>query len=312
MSSTTRAPRRLPPLPPLPAGLAFLVAFVAFASAQAPSAVAERPAWSAGERATVTTPAGPTVAAALVARVAGYERALGLDAVAGRQVAVVEDRFHGRVVHEVTELDARGRPIGLMQLEPEGRLVAAVRLGFLEAFAAGDVGGAEAASAADRLLRALSLERPAGAPTVELLMNGGLWSVSWTRLAGGAPVPGDGITVRVWRSGDIHSVTLIERPLDPPAERTSAADARRTLDDLLPRLMAAERRADASIGPPELRWVAGNDVFRAEAPDAPAPVLRLAHVFEIALGGESADLLRAVAVWLDAESGELLGGDILR
>jgi hypothetical protein len=61
-----------------------------------------------------------------------------------------------------------------------------------------------------------------------------------------------------------------------------------------------------------LRWVAPNDRYRPDAADAPEPVLRLGYVFELRFVGPSAELLRAATFWIDGETGELIGGDVLR
>jgi hypothetical protein len=88
--------------------------------------------------------------------------------------------------------------------------------------------------------------------------------------------------------------------------------ARARFDAALQRLVTGERRAETVPSAVGLRWVAPNDRYRPDAADAPEPVLRLAYVFELRFVGPSAELLRAATFWIDGETGELIGGDVLR
>jgi hypothetical protein len=309
VSSILRAFRRIPfpPAVALPLTLVAVATIVARPASQA----ADLHQWAAGERAIVTSAPDADLTAALDVRVAGLERALGLSGTAGRRFTAVDDRFQQRRVDEVTYLDQRGRPIGLVRLAPDGRLVAAVRLGYRDAFAVGQLDAAAAVSRARLLIDSLGLTAPTSSPSARAMMNRTLWAVTWPRLVAGVAVDGDGLTVRLWRSGDLHSVTVSERPLEQPQSRISAERARAALDDLLPSLMSAERRSDGVVGSPVLRWVAPNDRFRPSGADAPAPSLRLAYVFEMRFTEVSAPLIRSATFWIDAETAELIGGDVL-
>jgi hypothetical protein len=310
VSSILYAFRRIPspPAVALPLALVAVATLVARPASQA----ADLHPWAAGERAMVTSAPDADLAAAIDVRVAGLERALGLSGTAGRRFAVVDDRFQQRRVDEVTYLDQRGRPIGLVRLAPDGRLVAAVRLGYRDAFALGSLDAAAAVSRARALVDSLGLTLPASSPTARVMMNGALWAVTWPRVVAGIAVHGDGLTVRLWRSGDLHSVTVSERPLEQPQSMISGEQARAALDDLLAALMRAERSADGTVESPVLRWVAPNDRFRPSGADAPAPSLRLAYVFEMRFTGVSATIIRSVTFWIDAETAELIGGDLLQ
>ena len=310
MSSILGALRRIPspPAVALPLALVAVATVVARPDLQA----ADLHRWAAGERAVVTTAPDADVAAGIDVHVKDLERALGLAGAAGRQFSVVDDRFHQRRVDEVTYLDERGRPIGLVRLAPDGRLVAAMRLGYRDAFALGQLDSAAVVSRARSFAESAGVTPPASSPNVRAMMNGTLWAVSWPRIVAGIAVDGDGLIVRLWRSGDLHSVTLGERPLEQPQGTISAERARAALDALLPGLVSSERRADGMLGSPVLRWVAANDRFRPDGADAPAPSLRLAYVFEMRFTGERAELIRRVTFWIDAETAELIGGDVLR
>ena len=310
MSSISRVSRRIPVPPAL--ALPFALLAMAAVIARPASQAADLHQWSAGEPATVTSAPDAALSAALDVRLTGLEQALGLNGTAGRRFALVDDRFHQRQVAEVTYLDQRGRPIGLVRLASDGRLVAAIRLGYHEAFAIGPFDGAGALSRARSLVSSLGIAPTATAPTVNAMMNGALWAVSWPRSVDGVPVDGDGLTIRIWRSGDLHSVTVSERPLEAPQDTISPERARAALDELLPALVSGQRRSDGVIGSPVLRWVAANDRFRPAGADAPAPSLRLAYVFEMRFTGASATLIRSVRFWIDAETAGLIGGDVLR
>jgi hypothetical protein len=310
VSSILYAFRRIPNPPAVALPLALLA--VATLVVRPASQAADLHQWAAGERAMVTSAPDADLAAAIDVRVAGLERALGLSGTAGRRFAVVDDRFQQRRVDEVTYLDQRGRPIGLVRLTPDGRLVAAVRLGYRDAFALGQLDAAAAVSRARSLTASLGVAPPPTSPSVRPMMNGTLWAVSWPRVVAGVAVIGDGLTVRLWRSGDLHSVTVGERPLEQPQGTISAERARAALEDLLPGIVSAERRSDGVVGAPVLRWVAANDRFRPSGADAPASSLRLAYVFEMRFAGVSATLIRSVTFWIDAETAELIGGDLLQ
>lgn len=310
MSSILGAFRRIPFPPAVALPLALLA--VAAVGARPGLHAADLHRWAAGERAIVTSAADAELAAGMDLRVGGLERALGLSGVVGRRFDVVDDRFHQRRLHEVTYLDQRDRPIGLVRLAPDGRLVAAVRLGYRDAFALGQRDSTAVVALARSLADSVGLTPPADSPTVRSMMNGTLWAVSWPRFAAGIAVDGDGLTVRLWRSGDLHSVTLAERPLEQPHSTISAERARAALDVLVPGVISAERHSDGIVGSPVLRWVAANDRFRPDGADAPAPSLRLAYVFEMRFSGASAQLIRSVTFWIDAETAGLIGGDVLR
>ena len=72
------------------------------------------------------------------------------------------------------------------------------------------------------------------------------------------------------------------------------------------------RSGQVAISAVALGWIAPNDAFEPTAPDAPDATLRLAWVVEARTQGDLSDGLRAVKLFLDAGSGALLGGDVLR
>jgi hypothetical protein len=101
--------------------------------------------------------------------------------------------------------------------------------------------------------------------------------------------------------------TLASRPSRVIDEAAARARATLALADLF-----GSRSGQAVISAVALGWIAPNDAFEPTAPDAPAATLRLAWVVEARTQGELSEGLRAVKLFLDAGSGTLLGGDVLR
>jgi len=303
-----RSLRRLP----MPA-VALPTAFVAMALIlRSASDASDLKRWTAGERATIASAAPQAIAHDVEGHAAAIARALGLADAASQRIAVIDDRFHSRTVDDITYLDARGRPIGLVRLASTGRMISAVRFEYRGAFAAGSISAAGALARATALATSLGLSLPDSGPLIRPAMNGTLWTVTWPRAVDGFPVDGDGVTVRVWRSGDIHSVSVSERDVARPARIIDGEHARAALDAVLPSVVTGTRQGDGTVSGNGLRWVAANDRYRPEASDAPASILRLAYVFEMRFTGDAADLVRTATFWIDAETGELIGGDILR
>ncbi|HSW42594.1 MAG TPA: hypothetical protein VLM76_08815, partial [Patescibacteria group bacterium] len=132
------------------------------------------------------------------------------------------------------------------------------------------------------------------------------------RVIDGIPVLGDGVRVDLWPDGRVHAVVRSERPLAPvPASVLDEATARQRATETLGDLFGsrADQIAIVALG---LGWVAPNGAFDPTAPDAPASTLRLAWIAEARTSGALAEGLRAVKVFIDAGSGAVLGGDVLR
>ena len=151
-----------------------------------------------------------------------------------------------------------------------------------------------------------------GRPDVRAEPDDTGWAIAWPRAADGIPVPGDGVRIDLWPDGRVHAVVRTERPLAArPARVIDEAEARAraaiTLGDLF-----GSRSGQVAISAVALGWIAPNDAFEPTAPDAPDATLRLAWVVEGRTQGELGDGLRAVKLFLDAGSGALLGGDVLR
>lgn len=236
-------------------------------------------------------------------------RALGLPIGAATRVSRVVDRFFGSVVDEVVTLDERGHRLGIVRMGRDGRLAMAVRLGW-RAPAGRRISESNARARATTLAAAAGLT-PDGPPTVTPATDGG-WRVAWQRAVGGVPVVGDGSTVTLFGDGTLHAAARRERSLAAaPAATLEVAAAERIARERLVGLLG-RASVDARITRTRLSWVAPNDTFDGQAPDAPDPVLQLAWVVEVRTVAPLADRLLALELYLDAGDGNLLGGDLLR
>jgi hypothetical protein len=104
-----------------------------------------------------------------------------------------------------------------------------------------------------------------------------------------------------------------ERPLaERPGRLLAATDARRLAGAHLAGWLDARSAGQWRISGAALAWVAPNDTFESTAPDAPAPILRLAWVVRVGTSGGLAEAIRGLELYLDAGDGRLLGGDVLR
>ncbi len=256
-------------------------------------------------------PVLPDRAAALLAMAAGLRARLGLAAPASSRVEHVADRLGGAEYDEVRGLDREGRAIHLQRLDARGRLVAAVTFGWQVNGGRPLAGGAAAAARARRVADDLAFA-VTGAPDVVAAPDDGGWTASWPRLVDGIPVVGDGTRIELWPDGRVHAVVRTERELAArPAtlldERAARARATTTLAGLF-----GSAAAEIAVARVTLAWIAPNDAFDPTAPDAPGSTLRLAWVAEARTTGALAESLRAVKLFLDAGTGTLLGGDVLR
>jgi hypothetical protein len=110
----------------------------------------------------------------------------------------------------------------------------------------------------------------------------------------------------------MHAVVRTERPLAArPASTLDEATARARATTTLGTIFGS-RSGQVSIATLGLGWVAPNSAFDPTGPDAPGATLRLAWVVEARTSGPLADALRAVKLYLDAGTGALVGGDVLR
>jgi hypothetical protein len=299
-----RRPRRLAPVAFAIAGTAVLIGGP---GGPAPGDAVDP--YRAGEPATVRSVLPAGAAARVRDRGLARARLIGVPVGTHTQVSRVHDRFSGTLVDELITTDARGRRLGIVRMDGDGRVTMAVRLGW-QAPAGRRIDASAARSRATSLAKASGIAG-GGAPTVDAAPDGG-WRVAWARVVGGVPVVGDGSVVTLFGDGTLHAAARRERPLaaTPPTTLTAPAVERIARQRLATLLGPAI--GDARIERQRLAWIAPNDTFDPKAPDAPDPVLRLAWVVEVRTAGSLADRLRALELYLDAGDGALLGGDLLR
>ncbi len=299
--------RRAGLLAPVALAGAAAALLVGWPAGPAPGGAVDR--YRAGEPATLRSTLPTAAAEAVRARGAAHARALGIPVGTGSQEARVHDRFSGAILDEVVTTDARGRRLGIVRMDPAGRVAMAVRLGW-QAPAGRRIGGADARLRALGLAAASGLD-PSGIPTVSPGVDGG-WRVAWGREIAGVPALGDGTVVTLFGDGSFHAAAHRERPLaEAPTSVLVVGAAEQVAGDRL-RDLLGPASSDAQIVRARLAWVAPNDTFDATAPDAPDPVLRLAWVVEVRTVASLAERLRALELYLDAGDGALLGGDLLR
>jgi len=265
----------------------------------------------AGGPVTERSPVGADRAAAVLAASRTFRSRLGLAEPAASRVDRVTDRFAGTTYDEVTGTDVTGRALHLQRLDERGRLLAAVAFGW-QATSGRPLADARAAGArGGRLAAGLGFD-VVGSPDVRKLPDDAGWTVAWPRLVDGIPVPGDGVRIDLWADGRMHAVVRTERALAPrPATILAGTTARTRAVAALADLFG-DRAGEIRVSALALGWVPPNDAFDPAAPDAPGATLRLAWVVEARTAGGLAESLRAVKLFLDAETGALIGGDVLR
>ena len=265
----------------------------------------------AGGPVTERAPLAGDRAAVALARAADVRARLGLPAPAASRVERVVDRFDGSTYDEVTESDATGRALGLHRFDARGRLVGSVAFGWQAAGGPRLPNAAAARARGSRVATDLGLEA-AGTPDVQLAPDDTGWTLTWSRSVDGVPVPGDGVRVDLWPDGRMHAVVRTERPLAARPISTLDEPTARARGTAVLLTVFGDRADQVAIATLALAWVAPNSAFDPTGPDAPGTTLRLAWVVEARTSGPLADSLRAVRLYLDAGSGALIGGDVLR
>jgi hypothetical protein len=293
--------RTVPRLVPL------AVAGIALVVAGAPPSQAADP-FVAGGRSTRTVALAPSEANLTIARASNLAKALGLPGVRSRTERL-DDRFEHHLYDEVVSVDAQGRDVSIARFEPDGRVVMAIALGWQPG--SGIMVGRDVAAARGLDVAGAAGLGVKGSPIVTASAGAGGWSVAWPRTVGGVPVPGDGVRVSLWTDGSFHALSRRERPLAAaPISRISADAARRAAASIVADRFAGGANAVRVVAT-ELTWVAPNDTWTPDLPDAPAETLRLAWVVRFEARGALAERLRLIEYWIDAGSGSLLGGDLV-
>jgi hypothetical protein len=295
--TTTRA-RRLPFLL-LSAGL--ILALAAAASADAPDV--RRP----GEPMIVPMELGAAERAHVLDRARALTGALGIPGEAAEPHRAFEalDRV---VVDEVAVRDGDGRATAVIRTDAgRGDVRSLVRLDWSHDADRALVDERTVPGHARHFAMLAGITTPDAPPDVAWDDAMRAWRVSWSRTIDGFPVAGDGLTVWVYRGGQLAALKRIETP-------AAAAPLVRVGPDVAVEATRgwAERagipsRALTVTGAPELAWVRPNDfVTRGGADDTDAGLRLVFRVeLEIRAGG---GVLQRVILFVDAGTGALVGG----
>lgn len=243
-----------------------------------------------------------------LARAADLATALGLPGVS-RRAERLDDRFEHHVYDEVVFLDREGNDVSIARFDTDGSVVLAAIFGWQR-------GHGQVIDRATAASRGLEVATAAGlrvgpSPIVTASQGAGGWSVAWPRIVGGVPVPGDGVRVSLWNDGSFHALTRTERPLAAvPTRRLAAGAAQAKAESIVADRFKVNANA-LPIRATELAWVAPNDTWAPERPDAPGAVLRLAWVVRFETSGALAERVRLIEYLIDAGDGSVLGGDVV-
>ena len=262
----------------------------------------------AGGRSTRPVAVAPSQADRALARAAELAKVLHLPGV-NRHAERLDDRFEHRVYDEVVATDASGREVSVSRFDLDGKVVMALTLGWQPGRGRA-VGRDDAAARGFEVAAAAGLAI-SGSPAVTWSAGAGGWSVAWPRVVDGVPVLGDGVRISLWSDGSFHGLTRMERPLAAaPLRRIGDGVARKAAARIVAERFGGDAGALRVIAT-ELAWVAPNDTWEPERPDAPAETLRLAWIVRLKTTGALAERLRLVEYWIDAGDASLLGGDVV-
>ncbi|MDP2350252.1 MAG: hypothetical protein Q8M74_03745, partial [Chloroflexota bacterium] len=260
------------------------------------------PGWRAGEPMEVEVAVPRAVLDVARERATGAFRAFDIPAFTV-ETQRVANRFDALVLDHSTTLDARGRALGTIDEDTAtGRIRSIVNLA--------DLGGSMAGTAssmpgkARALLARLAIEAPSSDPTVVWDQGMGAWAVLWPRTIDGVPAPQDAVAVWVLSNGGLRAIldheTAVSRPGAVIPQDQAVARARAFMDDN----PTAQQAVFTSVA---TEWQQANNFVNPAAPDAPTGALRLVYAvsysIDLANGLGSSGIL-----WVDAESGEIIGG----
>ena len=210
---------------------------------------------------------------------------------------------------EVAEVDSAGRPMSVAQFDGGGRLVNAVRFDATPSLAV-KVTGDQASKAALGALARSGLT-PDGKPRLEANSATGGWDVHWDRIEAGFPVRGDETSAHVWPDGRIQSVARVEHPVSAqPSRRLAQADAQGAVTRQFDAWFAG-RDSGYAIQNMDLEWVGPNAAFDPGKLGTTSAAYRLAWVANVAPSGAAAEVVRLITLYVDAENGAVIGGDVV-
>ena len=278
------------------------VAIAAMYAATAARANPPTAGWRVGQPMEVPLQVSAAALDAAKGKGIGLLRAAGVHA-ATFETTRARNQFDQATQDTTIALDERGRVRAtLTQDVDRGSIRSLVRFDDLGATRGGDPTAARAKAAS--ILASVGIEVPTASPEVAWDDGMGAWMVAWHRFVDAVPVPEDGLTVWVTPQEQLRAIgnqnTEVSRGRKSLDEAAARSRARAFLDG-----NAVARKA--KLGTAVLEWRQPNDFVEPSLPDSPAPTIRLvyavSYVIDLASGLHSEGVL-----WVDAESGDLVGG----
>jgi hypothetical protein len=264
-------------------------------------------AWRVGDPHERPLPSLPADAARAMSEADGWARQLGIAGQAASARRVEDAKL--REVAEVVELSAAGRVTAIISIEPASRRVrSVVRVDWKSDFDQPRVDAAKADAAARALARGFGITPPATPADVSWDSGMQAWEARWPRVIDGIEALGAGLVVHVHQGGQLKALRVFDWPHAPASLfRLEPAAATRAVERWT-RSLRLERFADFRMAAPVLAWVNGNDFVDPGKPDAEDTTLRLAYVVRMSYRptGWTSDHL--TEIYVDAGSGELIGG----
>lgn len=244
------------------------------------------------------------------ARAGSARDGLGFPVGAARAGRHVHDTIQGVDYDEVAEMDSSGKPVALTQFGGDGRLMTAVRFDSPPPAGLGSVTSDAATKAAQRALVSAGIT-VAGQARTEANASSGGWDVHWARTQGSYAVRGDETRVHVWQDGRVESVAHVDHALAAaPSAVLAKADAG----------TAVKRQCDTwfsgagsgyNLQAMDLEWVGPNAAFDPGKLGVASSPYRLAWVANVKPSGQAAESVRLVTLYIDAETGAVIGGDVV-
>jgi hypothetical protein len=263
--------------------------------------------WRAGEAIEQSLPAAAADRATVARRALGVAQALSI---AGRVrgTARLFNRVEARAFDEVDLVDDADRLTATVKLDAAtGHLRSLVHVDWRPAFDAPRVDGSSAFRHARGLARAAAVPVPAGA--AEVAWDDGMtaWHVAWHRSIAGVPADG-GTDIWLFPGGQVKAIAISEPPAAAPPAVTIAPEAATDAVRGYIQANGIDRFAGLALDEPEMRWLAGNDFVTTDMPDAAESTLRLAWVVAFRYEVPGWREPHEVELYVDAGSGELIGG----
>ncbi len=213
-----------------------------------------------------------------------------------------------RVVDESEIVDRHGRTRAVIRMDGEtGELRNVVRLDWSSDANRPRVDRSAATGQARRQAGMAGLVAPDGAPSVGWDEGMDAWRVSWTRRIHGYVASGDGLTVWVYRGGQLAALKRSETPLAAvPSARVGAAAAVEAARAWAVRQGRSVSELSA-VAADELVWVRPNDFLLRGGADDTDVRLHLAYRIDLTVPAVGRDV-HHIAVFVDAGSGALIAG----